>query len=211
MIRLLLALMLAFGLCAPAFAEKAADHGDGAKTEGKKEEAHGPDVAGVAGIKKYDLGIYTLIVFGALFLILAKFAWKPFNEGLAAREKSIAGARDEAIKAKHDAEKIRNDLKAEFAGAADKIRAMMDEARKDADDLRAKEREIGVKEAQAERERAKHEIAMAKDQAMQEIQQTAVQLAALMSSKAVRRSVSTEDHTRLIQESMDELKRSVKA
>ena len=160
-------------------------------------------------IKRYDLGIYTLLIFGLLFLILAKFAWGPFNEGLAKREATIREARDEALKAKSDAEKVQNELKAEFAAASDKIRAMMDEARKDADVLRAKEREVGVKEAAAERDRAKREIEVAKDQALQEIYQKSVEVAALISSKAIRRNMTAADHSRLIDEALSDLKTSV--
>lgn len=160
-------------------------------------------------IHRYDLGIYTLVVFGVLFFVLARFAWKPFSVGLAKREATIAAARDEAVRAKHAAEEIQVKLKAEFAAAQDKIRAMMDEARRDADVLKATEKAVGVKEAQAERERAKREIETAKEQALQEIQQQAVRLAALMSTKAVRRAMSEDDHRRLVDESLAELKTSV--
>ena len=160
-------------------------------------------------IKRYDLGIYTLIVFGLLFWILAKFAWKPFNEGLAKREATIRSALDEAIKAKTDAETVQKNLKAEFAAASDKIRAMMDEARKDADLLRAKEREVGVKDAATERDRAKREIEIAKEQALQEIYQKSVEVASLMSSKAIRRNMTSADHSRLLDEALSDLKLSV--
>ena len=164
---------------------------------------------GFFDIKRYDLGIYTLVIFGILFFILAKFAWGPFTEGLALREAKIREARDEAVKAKADAETMQKSLKAEFAAAADKIRAMMDEARKDADSLRAKEREVGVKDAAAERDRAKREIEVAKDQALQEIYQKSVEVAALISSKAIKRNMTAADHSRLLDESLADLKLSV--
>ena len=160
-------------------------------------------------IHRYDLGIYTLVVFGLLFAVLAKFAWKPFTEGLAKREATIAAARDEAVKARRAAEEMQASLKAEFAAAQDKIRAMMDEARRDADTLKASEKAVGLREAQAERDRAKREIETAKEQAMQEIQQQAVRLASLMSSKALRRSLGEDDHKRLVDESLAELKATV--
>jgi len=160
-------------------------------------------------LKRYDLGIFTLIVFASLCLILYFFAWPKISAGLAKREADIAAAKDEAVKAKHEAEQMRETLKAEFAAAQDKIRAMMDEARRDADVLKASEKAVGVKEAQAERERAKREIETAKDQALQEIQQTAVQLASLMSSKAVGRHMGDADHRRLVAESLRELKNTV--
>lgn len=157
-------------------------------------------------LERYDLGIFTLIVFGLLCVILYFFAWPQIRSGLEKREAAIAAAKDEAVQAKHDAEAIREKLKGEFAAAQDKIRAMMDEARRDADVLRAKEKEVGAKEAQAERDRAKREIETAKDQALQEIQQQAVKLASIMSSKAVRRNLNEDDHRRLVDESLSELK-----
>jgi F-type H+-transporting ATPase subunit b len=160
-------------------------------------------------LERYDLGVFTLIVFTCLCLILYFFAWPKISAGLAKREADIAAAKDEAIKAKHEAEQMRETLKKEFADAQDKIRAMMDEARRDADVLKASEKAVGQKEAQTERDRAKREIETAKEQALQEIQQTAVQLAALMSSKAVGRSLGEDDHRRLVAESLSELKNTV--
>jgi F-type H+-transporting ATPase subunit b len=160
-------------------------------------------------LERYDLGIYTVIVFVVLCLILYFLAWPKISAGLAKREADIAAAKDEAVKAKHEAEQMRETLKQEFAAAQDKIRAMMDEARRDADALKASEKAVGQKEAQTERERAKREIETAKEQALQEIQQTAVQLAALMSSKAVGRSLGEDDHRRLVAESLSELKNTV--
>ena len=160
-------------------------------------------------LERYDLGIFTLIVFGLLCFILMWFAWPKISEGLAKREAAIAGARDEAIQARKDAEDIREKLKVEFALAQDKIRAMMDEARRDADALRVKEKETGVAEATAERKRALADIETAKQHALAEIQQQAIQLASLMSTKAVRRSITADDHSRLLAESLDELRKTV--
>ena len=60
---------------------------------------------------------------------------------------------------------------------------MLDEARRDADALRAKEREAGEREAAAERDRAKREIEAARTRPCKEIYQQAVQLASLMSRR----------------------------
>jgi len=151
----------------------------------------------------------TLIVFIALLAILYFAAWGPIMKGLAKREELISSARDEAIKAKASAEEAQKRLTAEFAAAQDKIRAMMDEARRDADALKATEKAVGLKEAQAERDRAKREIEVAKDQAIAELHQQAVKLAALMSSKAMKRNVSEADHLRLVDEALAELNTTV--
>lgn len=151
----------------------------------------------------------TLVVFLTLLAVLYFTAWKPILKGLASREDAILGARDEAIRVRKEAEDLRAKLNAELAAASDRIRAMMDEARRDADALKASEKAVGIREAQAERERAKREIEAAKEQALQEIQQTAVQLAALMSSKAIGRTLGEDDHRRLMAESLSELKNTV--
>lgn len=161
-------------------------------------------------LKRYDLGIFTLIVFGLLCAILWKFAWPKITEGLAKREAAIAQARDDAVTAKREAEEVRVKLQAEFAQAQEKIRGMMDEARRDAEVLRVKEREAGQKDAAAERDRATKEIDAAKEAALQEIYQRSVQLAGLMSSKAIRRQLTVEDQNRLVQESLAELKAGVR-
>jgi F-type H+-transporting ATPase subunit b len=203
----ILALVALLALGVPAFAAKDApgEH---------KEAAHGSesgmlDKLSFTGIKRYDLGIYTLIVFGLLLFILNKYAWPHISEGLKKREAAILGAREEAAKAKVEAEELRAKLQKDFAEAQDKIRAMLDEARRDSDALRVTEREAGARDAQAERERAKREIQAEKDAVLQELYQQAVQLASMLSSKTLRRQMSPDDHRRLLDESLAELRGSV--
>lgn len=161
-------------------------------------------------LHRYDLGIFTLIVFGLLVLVLSKTAWPKITEGLAKREAAILGARDDAARARAEAEDIRVRLQKEFADAQDKIRAMLDEARRDADSLRATEREAGVKEAAAERERAKREIESAKDSALDEIYRTAVDLATSLTAKTIGRQITADDHRKLLDESLAELRQSAR-
>ncbi len=179
----------------PAFAADAHGHGH--------EEKGGLDFT---GIKRWDLGIYTLVVFGLLLAILSIFAWPAIREGLEKREATILGAQEEAKKDRAAALEALTKAKAELDAAALQVKAMLDEARRDADALKVSEREAGVKDAAAERERAKREIDAAKDTALKEIYEQAVKLAAMISEKALQRSISTEDHRRLLDESIAELK-----
>lgn len=153
----------------------------------------------------------TLVVFGLLLLILYAAAWKPILAGLKKREDSMFAARDECARVQRETEELRAKLQAEFAAANDRIRAMMDEARKDADALKASEREVGKKEAAAELDRARRQIATETEAAMQQLRQQAVELAGLMATKAVRRNVSLGDQQALLAESMEELQKTMKA
>jgi F-type H+-transporting ATPase subunit b len=199
----LMALWLGLAIAAPqARAEsheptaKAGEHG--APTEN--------DPIDFTGYKRWDLAVYTIVVFGLVYFILNKFAFPNIVKGLKAREDQIAAAKEDAIRAKQEADDMRKKLADEFATANDKIRTLLEEARRDADALRVKEREVGQKEAATERERAKREIEAAKDAALQEIYQKSVDLATMISTKAVRRAMSADDHRRLVDESLADLK-----
>jgi F-type H+-transporting ATPase subunit b len=169
---------------------------------------HEADKLGFLGLKRYDLGIYTLVVFGLLVWILSKYAWPHIREGLEKREANIRAALAEAQKERDEAKMLLVQAKKQLDEAAIQVRAMLEEARRDAEALRLAEREAGVKEAAAERERARREIAAARDAALAEIYDRAVELAALLSSKTLARTITPDDHRRLLEEAVAELQRT---
>ncbi len=208
LLTLLAALVLSAGP-APVRAE-AHPPTDAAHAKADAGHGHGEKKGGLSflQLERYDLGIFTLVVFGLLVLVLSRTAWPAITEGLAKREASIKGARDEALAAKAEAEALREKLKSDHAAAQGEIRALIEEARRDADALRASEKEAGTKDAAAERERAKREIEAAKDVALNDIYKQAVDLAALMSSKTLGRSITADDHRQLLDASLAELKQA---
>jgi F-type H+-transporting ATPase subunit b len=190
--------LFAVTLCAsPALAEKE-EHGT--TEEGKI------DVAEKFGLKRYDLGIYTLVVFGILIFILGRYAWGPVMAGLDKREANLRKAHADADAARAEAQKALDEVKARLARANDEIRAMLDEARRDAQVVKDQMKADAATEIQAERDRIRREIDMARDQALTEIYQQAVTLAALVSSKAVKRELTPSDHQRLLDEALADLR-----
>ncbi|HEY8505305.1 MAG TPA: F0F1 ATP synthase subunit B [Gemmataceae bacterium] len=171
-------------------------------------EEHGgkPDFVKASGLERWDLGLWTLVVFCGLLFVLGRYAWGPIMEGLQKREDIIRQARDDAVKARDEAQALRDELKKELGKAHEQARAILEEARRDAAAFKEAERSRAMADAQTERERLRREIEMAKDQALQEIWTQSVQLAALMSAKAVRRELSAEDHRRLLDEALAELR-----
>lgn len=155
-----------------------------------------------------DLGIWTLVVFGLLFLILKSYAWKPMLEGLHKREENINAAFDEARKAREEAQQLRDHLAQERAKIAEDTRNAMDEARREGQRLVEEMTSKAKAEIQAERERLRREITTAKDQALKELWTQTAQLATLVSAKAIRRALSIDDHRRLVDEALVELKQA---
>jgi F-type H+-transporting ATPase subunit b len=168
----------------------------------KEEHKGGPQIFTPVRI---DLGIWTLAVFLILLFLLSKFAWKPMLEGLHKREETIQGALDEARLAREEAEKMRKQFEQEMAKANDKVRELLEEARRDAQ--HTKDEMIGSarQEIQTERDRLHREISTAKDQALKELWDQSAKLATKISSKAIRKELKEEDHRRLVEESLAEL------
>jgi F-type H+-transporting ATPase subunit b len=154
-----------------------------------------------------DLSIWTILVFLLLLFVLGKFAWKPMLEGLEKREQAIHGAVEEAKQAREEAQRLRDQLRAEMQGANNKIREMLDEARKEAQGLKDDMVADARKDIQAERERLTREVGLARDEALKHIWDQGVQLASLISSKTIRRQLTPEDHRHLVDEALADLRR----
>jgi F-type H+-transporting ATPase subunit b len=170
-------------------------------------DAHASDKVNIFA-PAIDLGIWTLVVFLLLMFILKKFAWGPMLEGLHKRETNIRAAIDEATRTRDDAKRIQGELQKQMDNAAGRVRELLDEARKDAQQLKEDMTASARKEIQEERDRQRREIEMAKDQALQQIWQESAQLATMISSKAIRRQLTVEDHRRLVDEALGELRKS---
>lgn len=155
-----------------------------------------------------DLGVWTLVIFGLLFFVLSRLAWPKMISGLQKREHSIRSALDEAEKARGEAKSLMSTLEQERSEAAAKVKAMIDEAKKDAqttaDDLLAKARA----DISDERERLRREIQVEVDQAMQSLWSKTATLATQVAGKAIRKQFDGDQHRRLIDEAVDELRKA---
>ncbi len=78
------------------------------------------------------------------------------------------------------------------------------DAQRTADEISAKAKT----DMQAERERARRDLENAHDQALQEIWRQTADLAAMVSSKAIRRSLTPEDHRRFVDEALADIRQA---
>jgi F-type H+-transporting ATPase subunit b len=155
---------------------------------------------------RLDLTVWTIVVFVLFLLVLRRFAWKPMLEGLRGRESRVRGALDEAHLAREAAHKLREQLQAEIASIHDKLRELMDEARRDSQHARDQMVAEGKADIQAERDRAHRELEMAREQAVQELWGQAAQLATLVSARVIGRSLGAADHRGLVDQAVTELR-----
>lgn len=155
---------------------------------------------------KWDLGLWAIVVFLLLLFVLGRFAWKPILEGLQKREETIRSSVEEAKRTRDEMEQLRTKFKVEMDEAYAKIPLLMDEARRDAQQMAEEMRAKAVADIQAERQRLRHELEVARDQALQELWTQAAQLATLISAKAIGRSLTEDDHSRLLNEALEEMR-----
>ncbi len=157
---------------------------------------------------RFDLGIWSMVIFLVLLFLLSKMAWPKMIAGLHKREENIRSALDEAEKARGEAKTLMGELAKERAEAADKVKAIIDEAKHDAqttaDDLLTKARA----DITTERERLKREIQIEVDQAMQSLWTKTASLATQVAGKAIRKQFDGDQQRRLIDEAVAELRKT---
>ncbi|MEX0866613.1 MAG: F0F1 ATP synthase subunit B [Pirellulales bacterium] len=149
-----------------------------------------------------ELSIYTLIVFLLTFALLAKFAFGPIAAGLAKREQAIANNIAAAEEASREAQRLTQQYEAKLAAAADEVRLMIEEARRDADVTRQDILAQARKDAEAERNRTIREINTAKDSALKELATLSAHQAVELAGRVVSMKLTPEEQSKLIQDAL---------
>jgi F-type H+-transporting ATPase subunit b len=149
-----------------------------------------------------DLALWSFAVFVLLMLLLTKFAWKPIMAGLDKREQGIAEMIRATQQANDDAKNMLASYEKRLSEAADEVKGMLDEARRDAESTKQAIVAEARKAADEEQARAKREIGLAKDDALATIAERAGELAVDVAGKFLRQKLSGDDQQRLIQDSV---------
>ena len=181
----------------------------------RAEEAKGADHAATAhavaqeepNILKFQptLMLSTVIVFLVLLGVLWKFAWGPLSESLAERERKQEETIAAAESAKSESAKLLAEHKRQMSAAAEQVRQMLDDARRQSDANAAAILQKAAAEAEATRDRAQREIGTAKDQALSEIWSKTADLAISVAGKVLSKEMSGDDHRRLVAAAISEL------
>lgn len=194
-------LVLSLALAAPAFAEEA-PHGGGGEHGGGGASFLIPDVA---------VAIATILVFVLLLVVLKKAAWGPILSGLQAREKGIRDAIEGAEKANADAKAMLAEYTQKVGKAAEEARAIVEEGRRDAEQLKARIVAEGTAEAGRERERALRDIEIARQGALKDVYDQVAVVATEVAGRILGERLDPAGHRRLVDEAVGAYERSRKA
>ena len=133
--------------------------------------------------------IWTLIAFGAVFLLLKKFAWKPILNALDEREQSIAGSLQMAEKAREEMARLKSDNEKILAEAKEERAHILKEARVVSDKLIHEAKEKAKEEAHKIVANAKVEIENQKMAALIDVKNQVGKMAVDISEKILRREL----------------------
>jgi F-type H+-transporting ATPase subunit b len=152
-----------------------------------------------------DLAFWTLIVFLVLFGLLSVFAWPQIAAALDEREKRITDS-IAAAEAKHqEAKQLLAQHEAKLAAAAGEVRALLEEARRDAEHTRRSIAAKGEQDARTALERALREIDRAKDGAIHDLAIASANVAIDLARKVVREKLSQDEQNNLVREALGKL------
>jgi F-type H+-transporting ATPase subunit b len=151
------------------------------------------------------LFIWTILTFLVLVALLAKFAWRPLLDALDRRQKMIAGAVDDARKAREELERVQQDAGKLLAEARVEAGAILTRARGDAERFREEMREKAMTDAATLTRNAERQIEHETARAIQQIRDEAVELSVAMASKLLKRDVSAGDRDALLRDAIHQI------
>ena len=170
------------------------------------------------GVPEYSLltvdgmtALWTIIVFVALLAVLRVAAWKPIQKVLVEREKFIADSLAQAKREREKAEELHHQYEAQLNQARTEASAIVEEGRRDGEEVKRKLEEDARREADAMVQRARREISIATETAVKELYTVAGALATHVAGRIIRKELNPQEHRRLVEEALDDFRAAATA
>jgi len=155
-----------------------------------------------------DIGnaLWTVVVFVIVLIVLGKFAWGPILDALQKREQFIHDSLAQAKRDREQAERRLKEYEQKLHAAKAEATAIVEEGRRDADEVRRREEAKAKEEAERMLERARREITVATETAVGELYALSGKLATDVASRVIAKELTGPDHERLMSEAIEEFK-----
>jgi F-type H+-transporting ATPase subunit b len=151
------------------------------------------------------LMIWTLLAFGITLWLLNKLAFPKIAEALDKRRKAIDESISHAERAKREADELLEEYRARLKEAREQSEDIVARARKAADSL-ADESKVAAREQREElMEATRRDIEAETRRAVEQIRKEVADLTVLATEKVTRKSLTPDDHRRLIQDALGEV------
>lgn len=172
--------------------------------------AGGGDHGGQSNIFAGGLGnmIWTTIIFAIVVVILGKKAWPVILRTLNEREAAIRGALENAQREREAAEKLLAEYKRQIDQARQEATAIVEEGRRDGEEVRRRMQDEARRESAEMLDRAKREIRLATDAAIKDLYDSTAELAVQVAGGIIRHKLNPDDHRGLVSEALERMKAS---
>jgi F-type H+-transporting ATPase subunit b len=152
------------------------------------------------------LYIWTIVTFLVLLTLLAKFAWRPLLQSLAAREETIRKSLADAEKARQELERLNEESEAIIRQARVEAENIVAASRAGAERLRAELRDKARSEAEGIIKNAERQIQLETARALEQIRNEAADISVAIASKLIQKNITREDNERLIDDALKQLR-----
>jgi len=159
---------------------------------------------GVPGFEPYKM-MWAALNFFILLAILYKFAYDPLLKMLDDRRNTIESSLRHAEEVRVDIERMKQEAQSNLLEARREAQDIVARATKIGEETREEILSKAKEDAANERKRAVQEIESAKDKALNELRDTAATLAIMAAEKVLGKTITVEDHQKMVREFVDEV------
>jgi F-type H+-transporting ATPase subunit b len=158
---------------------------------------------------KPGLMIWTIICFAIAFYVLRRYAFGPIQAAIDERRQRIRRSLDEADKARDEARRLLEEHRALIGQARGQAEEILAEARRVAESMAHRVREETEADRQRRLDETKRQIEAETHRALQQIRAEVAELTLIATSKVTGKVLDDSDHKRLIEDAIKDLDFSV--
>ena len=151
------------------------------------------------------LMIWALLAFGITLWLLNKLAFPRIAEALDRRRRAIDESIDAANRAKQEADELLEEYRARLREAREQAEDIVGRARKAAENLADETKVQATKQREELLAGARRDIEHETRRALEELRREVADLTVTATEKITRKSLTAEDHRRLIEEALSEV------
>src|SRR5919106_704973 len=151
------------------------------------------------------LMIWTLILFGATLLVLNKFVFPRISEALDRRSRAIEESIDHAERIRREADELLEEYRARLREAREQAEDITARARRAADSLADEAKASASRQREELLAATRRDIEAETRRALDEIRKEVANLTVIATEKVTRKSLTPDDHRRLIEEALQEV------
>jgi F-type H+-transporting ATPase subunit b len=151
------------------------------------------------------LMIWALLAFGATLFLLNKLAFPRIAEALDRRRRAIEESIEAAERSKREADELLDEYRARLREAREQSEDIVARARKAADNLADETKAEASKQREELLAAARRDIEHETRRALDELRREVADLTVTATEKITRKSLTEEDHRRLIEDALSEV------